>query len=206
MTSIEERPTSDASVSRSDADVLLAQVRGIEEWTRDHRASHLLLNPGSSREDRLDFARRREAVERQRQALLEWTARQLRDSPRILHCVSLRRAVIVHRNDWFKGKLAAALEAAGVTVVAALDNGADAVGVVVAEQPDVLLMEHTLPMVSGLDVTLAVRRYAPATAVVVQVGNDWERGAFLDAGAASAYTRAVPPADIAADVGVLLAR
>ncbi len=85
-------------------------------------------------------------------------------------------------------------------LAADLENGADALGVVVAEQPDFLILDDKLPMFSGLEVTKAVARFAPRTVVLVQVADHWEVGPFLDAGATTVYTRRTSPADIAADV------
>ena len=205
MTSIEDSVRPQFALVRSETEVLLDQLRGIEAWTRKHRPTHLLLDAALSREARSDIARRQEVVERERQALTDWTAHQLRENTHPLRSFAVPRAVIVHRNAWFKGKLTTGLAAGGITVVADLENGADGVGVVVAEQPDLLLLEHKLPMVTGLDVTRAVRCYAPSTVVVAQVTDEWEVGPFLEAGATTAYTRRIPPADIVADVCALLA-
>lgn len=183
---------------RSEADLLLDQLRAIDAWTRVHSRRSVDAAGAASRESRLDLARRLDAVSRQRQALLDWTERQLRAGGHLLRSVVTPRAVISHRQEWFSGKLAGGLEAGGVAVVADLRNGADAVGVVVAEQPDFLVVEDKLPMVSGLELTKAAARYAPSTLVVVQVANDWEIGPFLDAGASTVYTRRTPPADIVA--------
>lgn len=203
MTSLENNVVAPPAVRRSEAELLLDQLAGIEEWTRAHRATGRLFDTAMSREQRLDLARRRDVVDRQRAALLARTACQLQSSDRPRSGVA-GRALIVHRNDWFKGKLCAGLEAGGITVVDQLANGAEAVGVAVAEQPDVVVLEGALPMLSGLDVTREVRRYAPRTVVIAQVGSDVEVGPFLESGATSAYTRSVPPADIAADVLALL--
>ena len=51
-------------------------------------------------------------------------------------------------------------------------------------------------MLAGLAVVAEVRRYAAKTLVTVQVESDWEIGPFLEAGAHTAFTRRVPPADI----------
>lgn len=183
---------------RAETDVLLAQVRGIEAWARAHSERTIDLDRPPSRESRLDLARRRDVVVRQRQALVDWTARQLRESDHLLRSVLSCRAVLAHRQEWFKAKVGADLRAGGVTVVADLGNGADALGVVVAEQPELLVVEDKLAMVSGLDLTRAVARYAPNTVVVAQVVDDEEIGPFLEAGATTVFTRRTPPADVAA--------
>ncbi|MCU1592912.1 MAG: DNA-binding response regulator [Frankiales bacterium] len=187
------------AVPRTETGVLLDQLRGIEAWTCRHRPSELDLDAATTREDRLDLARRRDVVERQRQALQDWTAQQLRMSGDV-HRTAPLRAVIVHRSPWFRAKVALELQHGGVAVIAQLENGAEAVGVVVAEQPDVVLVEDKLPMINGLEVTKAVRAYAPRAVVVAQVTNEWETAPFLEAGAATAYPRRTPPADIAADL------
>lgn len=197
MTMIGDGRTALVVRGRSQTDVLLDQLRGMEAWTREHNVHVVDVGTAGSRESRLDLARRRDVVTRQRQALLDWTERQLRDSDRMIRSLAATRVVIAHRHAWFKVKLTSALQAGGATVVADLDNGADALGVVVAEQPDFLLIEDKLPMVNGLDLTREVTRHAPNTVVLVQVATDWEIGPFLDAGAATVYSRRTPPADIA---------
>lgn len=196
---IEEARAPLALPRRSNTHVLLDQLHGVEAWTRQHRLHATDVTVGS-RESRLDLARQRDVVVRQRQALLGWTERQLRESDLMLRSLAATRVVIAHRHDWFKGKLTSGLRAGGATVVADLENGADALGVVIAEQPDFLLVQDRLPMVNGLDLTREVCRYAPSTVVVVQVTNDWETGPFLDAGATTVYSRRTPAADIVAEL------
>lgn len=198
-------PVPAVSGRRTELDLLLDQLDGMQAWTRRHRATGRLLEAASSGEARLNLFRRAEAVDRQRNALVDWTAQQLRESAVPLCSLSARRAVIVHRSDWFKDKISSGLQAGGIEVVARLENGADAIGVVVAEQPDVLLIEDRLPMVSGLLVTQAARQYAPRTMVIVQVAADWEIGPFLDAGATTAYSRRTSPIEIAAQLSTLVA-
>ena len=186
--------------------MLLSQVRGIDAWALAHHEPDAGDATASSREQRLDLARRNDVVQRQRRALIDRTAQHLCESVRLLRVFAATRLVLAHRNDWLKGKVADGVQAGGVAVVADLDNGADTVGVVVAEQPDLLLIEDKLPMVSGMDVLASVRTYAPGTVVVVQVESEAEIGPFLAAGATTAYTRRVPPAEIAAGLLELLAR
>lgn len=192
--------------ARPQVQVLLDQLCGIDAWSRAHATRAAGLAEAGSREARLDLARRRDVVERQRQALQTWTDRDLRGSGDLLRSLAAPRAVVCHRQEWFSGALVRGLEAGGVVVVAALENGADAVGVAVAEQPDLLVLEERLPMVSGLQVTAAAVAYAPGTAVVVQVADPWQIGPFLDAGASAVYTRRTPPADIVVDLLARLGR
>ena len=205
MTMIESRRVRPDVCGRPEIERVIDQVSGIDAWNRARRDVESWAADAGSREMRLDRARRLDVVRRQHRALVEWTDRRLREPGGCLELTPAPRAVVVHRNDWFKDKLCAGLRAGGVVVVAALSNGADAVGVVVAEQPDVLLLEDKLPMLGGLDVLAEVRRHAPKTLVTVQVGNDWEIGPFLDAGAHTAFTRRIPPADIAEAVCDVLA-
>lgn len=84
--------------------------------------------------------------------------------------------------------------------MAQTDNGADAVGLVVAEQPDLVLVEDTLAMLPGLEVIREVRRFSPDTVVVAQAAYGDRVGQLLDAGATTVITRSVPPHDVAQSV------
>lgn len=112
--------------------------------------------------------------------------------------------MLVHRQEWFVQTMTRALAERGVRVVAALTNGADAVGVLVGEQPDLLLVEESLPMMTGQQVVAEAVRFAPATMLVAQVTSADRIGAFLDAGVRAAVTRQVPPADVAQQMRELL--
>lgn len=190
---------------RPETERVADQLAGIDALTRTSRDVQAWAAEAGSREMRLDRARRLDVVRRQHRALVEATARQLRDSGDPLTSVPTPRVVVAHRNDWFKDKVGRGLRARCMQVVAELSNGADAVGVVLAEQPELLLLEDKLPMQSALEVLAEVRRWAPQTLVTVQVANDWDIGPFLDAGACQAFTRRVPPADIADALCHLLA-
>jgi DNA-binding response OmpR family regulator len=69
--------------------------------------------------------------------------------------------VLAHRDDRLRRKVAHALQDHGVHVVTGTDTGADAVGVIVAEQPELVLVEDTLSMLAGLEVIRDVRRFSP---------------------------------------------
>ena len=76
-------------------------------------------------------------------------------------------------------------------------NGADAVGISVAEQPALVVVGELLAMRSGRDVTAALREFCPDTVVVGYVSSLAAITELLNAGAASVLTRRVPPAEAA---------
>ncbi len=115
-----------------------------------------------------------------------------------------RRAVVAHRQEWFVSQTTAALREHGITAVAATDNGADALGFVVAEQPDLLLVEDKLVMLSGIELVAEAAIFAPHTIVAAQVRNNDDVASMLDAGARLAFARQVPPADMAKALAEML--
>ena len=70
-----------------------------------------------------------------------------------------------------------------VAVVAQVDNGAEAVGLAVAEQPDLVLVEDRVTMLPGEEVVRALREFCPETLVVAQASSGDRIGVLLDAGA-----------------------
>lgn len=107
------------------------------------------------------------------------------------------RAVIAHRNDWFVERVGSELRDRGIAVLARTDNGADAVGLAVSEQPDLMLVEDTLAMVPGEDVVRQLRGLSPETRIVAQAASADGVGPLLEAGACAVFTRRVPPIDVA---------
>ena len=198
---------SDAPAPRSDLDVARQQIEAIERWHAARRdtcsvADRTVL----SREARMDIARRMDVIRAEHRAIVARTDAHLRSSVELLQRTSPCRAIVVHRNTWFSDKLCADLATRSVHVVASLTNGAEAVGAAIAEQPDLLLVEDSLPMMSGEDVVREVRRFAPSTRIGAHVGYDERIAAMLEAGADTAYTRRVPPADVAEGLVGLLTR
>jgi CheY-like chemotaxis protein len=151
---------------------------------------------------RLDAARRLDVLRRQHEAVVATTDEALRTSRDLLRS-STTRAVVVHRNPWFTRKLSDALASEGIDVLAQLDNGADAVGMVVAEQPDLLLLEDPLPMMTAEQVVHEVRTYSPHTFVAVQADTG-AIGQLLSAGAGSVFTRQITPVSLARDLADVL--
>ena len=190
---------------RSDLDLARQQLEAIERWHAVHRnAQSAAAHTTASRETRMDLARRLDVLRAEHRAIVARTDAQLRASAELLSGTSLRRAIVVHRSSWFTDKVCADLAARSIQVVARLTNGAEAVGAVVAEQPDLLLVEDSLPMLSGEDVVREVRAFASDTGIVAHVAYDNRVATLLEAGANSAYTRRVPPAAVAQGLADLL--
>ncbi len=191
--------------STSAAALMIRQVEALDAWNvaREQR-ERMLLAPGGSREMRLTAARRLEVLQRAHQAVLDRTARFLSREPSPLPERAALTAVIAHRQEWFAQKLTEALEERGVDVISVVENGADAVGTVVAEQPTILLVEERLAMLTGEEVISEVRLFAPHTIVGAQVTSGEQVGAMCDAGARTAFTRQIPPVDVADGLVALL--
>ena len=204
MTTVERRPPAPGWRARTRLDLLHDQLAAIDAWNAARRAAERAaeaeLAGTPSRELRLDVSRRLDVVRRQHEALVGRTEQHLRDGAKVSAAPAAARAVVVHRNDWFRGKVAAGLVAAGVEVAAILDNGADAVGIAVAEQPDLLLVEDRLPMLHGDDVLRQVLAYSPRTIAAAQVAFEESAPALLAAGAGVAFPRRVPPGEVVQDL------
>lgn len=192
---------------RGEYDLVRRQLEGVATWHERRRQQQDGAASGRcSREQRLDLARRRDILQEQHRAIVARTDEQLRDSARMPSCTCRARAVVVHRGAWFIDKVCAALDGSGVDVVSRLANGAEAVGVVIAEQPDLVLVEDALPMLPGEAVIREIVACAPRTVVVAQVAHDEGISAMLAAGAWAAFPRRIPPGDVAAGLLALLDR
>ena len=194
--------TPDQGAQRFMPSLIARQVEAIDAWHENlkKREEALLLN-SESREERLDADRRREVLRCTTDALVDQTAAQWLDpAPEPMKRTAPVRAVIAHRQPWFATKVSAALAERDVTVVAVTDNGARALGIVVAEQPDLVLVEDTLPMLSGAELLAEMTRFAPLTLAAAQVRHGDRIGPLLDAGAKTVFTRQVPPAAVAAEL------
>ena len=198
-------PDRPGTAAPSELELAAAQLAAIDRWHAARRAASATAErAAASREARMDLARRMDVIRAEHRAIVERTDAQLRASAELLRTSAPRRAIVVHRNSWFTDKVCAELHLRDIQVVSRLTNGAEAVGAVVAEQPDLLLVEDSLPMMSGEDVVREVRTFAPRTRIAAQVAYDDRIAAMLQAGADSAYTRRVPPSDVVAGLLELL--
>ena len=181
---------------RTELDLAAQQLQAITRFNDARRmAEGAAAAVARSREMRMDVTRSLEVLRREHDAVVRRSHEQLRLTGALLRGTPERRVVIAHRNEWFVGKVAHALRDHGLSVIAQVDNGADAVGIAVAEQPDLLMVEDTLAMVPGEQVVREVRCYCPETLVAAQVAYGDRVGPLLHAGAATVFTRQVPPLD-----------
>ena len=185
---------------RTDLQLLQDQLHAMQVWYDRHRDTGAPGGGVVTREMRLDQTRRLEASSRERAALLERARRQFEQGSRVL----APRAVLVHRRAWVRDQVAGRLAEHGVVVVAELDNGADAIGVAVVEQPDLVLVEDALPMVGGLEVIRAVKSYCGAVRIAAHVEGEGTVAALVEAGAQVVFTRRTSPADIGRQLAALV--
>lgn len=179
---------------RGTVELLADQLAAVDAWNRARRAAeHALAESGTTREGALDARRRLSALRRESDALRARTAHALRASGELLQAAGPPRALLVHRQEWLRRALTTSLEDEGVSVLAALDDGAEGVGWAVAEQPDLLLVEELLPTLTGVEVVRRIRAFSPRTVVAVQVGSEARVQDVLDAGAHLAVPRRVRP-------------
>jgi DNA-binding NarL/FixJ family response regulator len=96
------------------------------------------------------------------------------------------RLVVVDDHATFVRAVSVMLETdPEIDVVATAADGADAVDVVIGEEPDVVLMDVSMPGVDGITATAAIADAAPYAAVVVltMFDDDEKISAAMRAGA-----------------------
>ena len=190
---------------RSDVDLAEQQLRAIERFNRTRRMREQAAAAAApSQEMRLDAARSMQVLRRQHEAVVARAHEQLIESGQLLQRTAQRRVVLAHRDDAFLSTLAGTLEEQCVRVVRSTDNGADAVGVIVAEQPDLVLIEDKLRMIPGLQVIREVRRFSPLTLVTAQVAYGHRVGPLRSAGATTVFAHDVPAGEVARTLLVLV--
>lgn len=173
------------------------QLKGIELFTVARKQA--VAAAARSREVRTRSARRQELLRRQHEALVARTQEHLRRSVDLLRSTTPRTVLLGHRDEWFLDEVTRELRDNGFQVVGRLHDGAEVIGVSVAEQPDLVLVEDTLA-VPGEQLVREVLRYSPGSRVVAQVGREDRARAFLAAGACAVHSRQEPPAEVVAAV------
>ena len=95
------------------------------------------------------------------------------DSPALRRADPVR-VVLADDHAFYREGLARMVDGAGIEVVAQVGNGEAAVEAVVANAPDVVVMDLHMPGVSGLDATRRIRQHAPVSRVLVLTVSDQE--------------------------------
>lgn len=189
--------TSSPQPSPPHVQLVQAQLSAITAWHTARRAAEAATRSGTaSRERRLDLDRRTAARRREQAALVARADAHLRDSGTALEVRPRTRALIAHRSPWVTSAVAARLGQRGVVVVGVFEDGADAAGAVVVEQPDLVLVEDRLPSLTGIEVVRRVRSFSPGTVVGAQALDSAGVQPLVDAGAQAVFTKRVAPADV----------
>lgn len=184
------------------AERVARQLAGIDAWnaSRPVRAE-TIQRTAASREQRLDALRRLASLERAHDALLHAVTSELANGP---EPVPVRTAVIAHAHPWYARSLADSLARVGVAVLLSTNDAAEALGTVVAQQPDALVCGERLKMITGCLLLAEAALFSPHTLLIAQVDDGTEQMA-LGAGAAVTVLRRDPPADVVAMLIGLLA-
>jgi CheY-like chemotaxis protein len=177
-------------------DRLVRQVQAIDAWVAARREREQAWHaPSKTRDERMDVDRQIEVLRRTHDAIKGRCARGLGAEVEAMRS-SGPTAVIAHRHVWFVDKVALLLGERGIAVVACTDNGAEALGAVVAEQPDIVLVGDRLAMMSGHVLLAETRRFAPSALRSVQASDQQQADALQDA-ADAVFLRHHPPAVVA---------
>ena len=172
------------------AELLQAQLTGIEMWHNAQRTREDACRVrGPLRDQRVEVARREHAMSRQVEALRRRTEQSLAASRQLLSADG-PRLLVAQRQAWTRAALCSALSGlcADAHIVQASD-GAEAVGIAIADQPHLLLIDDQLPLMNAAEVIPAVREFSPRTLVAVQAPGLPEVAAALEAGAGYAFVR-----------------
>jgi two-component system, NarL family, response regulator LiaR len=112
------------------------------------------------------------------------------------------RVVVVDDDIELRGRLRAALQDAGLTVIAEADNGRDAIDLAAHFRPDVMIMDIVMANIDGLSATRAIAERAPTVRILLlTASDDVELGMVgLRAGAAGHQVKGGPARDIVAAV------
>jgi hypothetical protein len=198
-----DRPS--ASRVTQPVELLVLQLRGLELWHLARRASEQAADrPDLSRQGHLDASRQVDVRRREREAILHRLSDCDDENACPMPIAVPARAVVAHRHAWARDSLTDQLTQRDFRVLCHLDNGADAVGVCVAEQPDLLIVDELLAMRSGSDVISQVAQFCPCTLIAGYVRDETAVGDLLEAGARTVFTWRVTPGDMADRLSALV--
>lgn len=181
------------------ADRLAAQLASVQAWLALRQSDQVRLVPAqhATREQHQQLRLRAAALDAEAAALREHCSRGE-------HQPRAPRVVLVHRNPWLTGKLRQQLVELGIHVPATATDGATGCGITIAEAPDLVLLEATLPTLTAAEITQRVLHCSPTTTVTAHLSYPAQAHALLDAGAAALWPRRVPPGELAQAICGLL--
>lgn len=92
-----------------------------------------------------------------------------------------------------------------IEVVGEAENGRDAVAQAAALTPDVVVMDHTMPLLNGLEATRQIRKFLPAVRVLILTMHTTEEYVFqfLRAGAAGYLVKQTAPTELISAIRAL---
>jgi len=193
---------------RTSVELILDQVQAIGAWVQDPVGHHPACAPKGGRvrlEMRLDLAGELAARRATHAAVLARAELQLGQTGDFMWADSSCRAVLAHRDVWWRERVADCLTTLGVQVIAQAGDGVDAVGALVVEQPDLVVVQDLLPLLPGLQVVVRqARRYAPTSLIAAHLLDSRQAQSFLTAGADVAFSRLDRPGEVAEQLVALL--
>ncbi len=145
----------------------MRQLHALDAWNafRRQRERHLQ-GPQLSRTESVLARIELESMRRTQAAVLARVAEALSgavESPMTL----APSVVIAHHNGWFAARLLCTLTHEGIRVLECTNNGATALGIVIAEQPDCVIVSDQLVMLSGEQLLAQTESYSPLTSRVL---------------------------------------
>jgi DNA-binding NarL/FixJ family response regulator len=110
------------------------------------------------------------------------------------------RVLIVDDHPLTRDALAALLTQQGFDVVGEAEDGSAAISAAIELQPDIVLLDLTMPGMDGLTALPQIREHAPESEIVVLTASDAEENllAAIRAGASGYLLKTEPPEQIAA--------
>jgi chemotaxis response regulator CheB len=199
---LERRRQTAAWQPRTEAELLQSQMEAIDAWNRvraiREEAARVV---AESRDLREDVQRRMEALRASHDAVMH-RSRMILEGTASGGSV---RAVVAHRGPTFRAAFIEQLEDHGIVPIATPLNGAEALGAVVAEQPDLLVVESRTALVSGVELVNEVYLFAPRTVVAAQGDDEEELERLLDAGAHLTFHRSTPVDSVVRQICALMA-
>jgi two-component system KDP operon response regulator KdpE len=117
-----------------------------------------------------------------------------------------QRVLIVDDETSIRRYLRAALTAQGLTVYEAA-NGEEALGAVIADRPDIIILDLGLPDIDGIEITRQLREWSQTPIIILSVREaEQEKIAALDAGADDYLSKPFSTGELMARMRVALRR